>query len=190
MHPAHAPANTADRRLFYWFAAPAVLFDQLTKWLIIQALPLNTSHTPFPALDPFFRLSHVANFGGVFGMFQGTTAIFAGLAALVSAGLLYYNHALPIRATKLRMALGVVLGGALGNLIDRIHLGYVTDFLDFDVSSWINIPFADWPVFNFADVAIVSGIVIMAYLTIFAPHEIEPPAAPPAQPPADSPPTP
>jgi signal peptidase II len=162
----------------FWLAAAVLLLDQITKEAIIQTMPLNTWHAPIPALYPFFRFTHIANTGGVFGFMQGGSPLFAFLALLMIVGMVWYNQAWPMRSRKLRLALGLVLGGAVGNLIDRLRLGYVTDFLDFDVSSRINLPLANWPVFNVADMAIVAGIIVMSWLTLFRPHEIEPPEQP------------
>jgi signal peptidase II len=166
----------ADPRIFYFLALFTIGIDQLSKWLIIANIPLNTRSIPVAALYPYFQFTHIANWGTAFGFFQQNQRWYFGLAALlVALGISIYNHTAPIHSRALRIALGLIFGGALGNIIDRLRIGYVTDFLDFDISSLINVPLADWPVFNFADMAVVSGVIIIAYLSIRYPDAIPSP---------------
>jgi signal peptidase II len=145
------------QRLFPFGVAIAVLIlDQFTKYLVETRIPLYQSWAPIPALAPFFRITHTTNTGAAFGLFQGGGWIFGVLAAVVAAAIVYYSLTLPRGHNMLRLALGLQLGGALGNLFDRIQLGHVTDFLDF----------GPWPVFNLADLAVVSGVVLLAWLML------------------------
>ena len=131
-------------------AALVFLCDQFTKFLVRAFLPFRDS---FPA-DGFFRLTHTHNTGSAFGLFQGhnfpliLVAIF-GVGVLV---LVYYSQ--KRRTNLLRVSLALQIGGALGNLIDRVRLGHVTDFLDV----------GPWPVFNIADSSIVVGLVILGWI--------------------------
>lgn len=168
-----SPATSADKRLFFLLAIPILILDQVSKWWITTNLPLYSVRL-FPSVDPYFKFSHVPNTGAAFGLFQGGKWVFTLLAIVVACAILYFNYELTTPNRKLRVALGLVFGGAVGNLIDRLRIGHVTDFLDFDVSSIINVPLADWAVFNVADTAIVAGVIVMTYLTLFEPEEIEP----------------
>lgn len=130
-----------------------VLFiDQLTKNLVETRIPLYGSWAPIPGLENVIRIVHTANTGAVFGLFQGTGMIFAGLAVVVAIGIAYFNLTMPGGHWPLRIALGLQLGGALGNMVDRLRQGHVTDFIDV----------GPWYIFNVADMALVGGIILFA----------------------------
>ncbi|MDW8120591.1 MAG: signal peptidase II [Chloroflexota bacterium] len=126
--------------------------DQVSKAVIQAVLPEGAS----VVLTPFLRLTHITNTGSAFGLFQGYTLflIVASVVGLVVLILFYRQNrnAHPL----VRLCIGLMVGGALGNLIDRVRLGYVVDFVDL---GW-------WPVFNLADSAIVVGIsgLVVAFL--------------------------
>lgn len=168
------PAQRADRALFWLLALPLLLADQLTKQWVLNTIPLNTSIVPLPALDPYLAFTYVANNGTVFGLFQQGEVIFATLAALVGIGLMIVNWRLPWRVRKLRVGLALVLAGAVGNLIDRLRVGHVIDFVDIDLTSIIPLRIADWYIFNIADASIVTAICLLLYLMWFEPTQIEP----------------
>lgn len=134
-----------------------VVADQFSKLWIRSNLA--TGESLFEV--GFFRLTRVHNTGAAFGLFQGqsfplTIIALVGVAALLLYAL-FFHHKLPFLKNRLgKLALGLVLGGTVGNLIDRIYLGYVTDFIDFNF----------WPAFNIADSAIVVGTIILAYSLI------------------------
>ena len=130
--------------------------DQLTKIAVEQALPLNTSWAPLASLAAFFRFTHVSNTGAAFGLFPTGSLLFAVVAVVVGLIILVYNFRLPAGNLLLRLALGLQLGGALGNLVDRLRLGHVTDFL----------AVGRWPVFNLADTAIVGGMLLLGLLML------------------------
>lgn len=149
-------------RLFLLAVALAAIgADQLTKIAVERALPLNASWTPLEGIAPFFRFTHVSNTGAAFGLFPTGSLLFAVVALVVGAIILVYNFRLPAGNLLLRLALGLQLGGALGNLADRLRLGHVTDFLDF----------GPWPVFNLADVSIVGGVLLLGLLTLLEERE-------------------
>ncbi|MFQ5399659.1 MAG: signal peptidase II [Anaerolineae bacterium] len=148
------PALTRQRLLLIWVAAAVIILDQFSKYFIEAVLPLYRSWAPIPVLESVFRLSHVTNTGTAFGLFPAGSSLFAWAAVIVVLAILYYNYTLPAGQITLRLALGLQLGGAFGNLIDRIRLGHVTDFLDF----------GPWPVFNLADTSIVAGAALLAWL--------------------------
>ena len=131
-------------------AALVFLLDQLTKYLVIQTLAPGMSF-PFRG---FFRFTHVHNTGSAFGIFQGfnTPLIFVSMIGIIILTLIYRSQERP--SNLLRLSLALQLGGAFGNLADRVRLGFVTDFIDI----------GPWPVFNIADAAIVSGLFILGWV--------------------------
>lgn len=167
------------KQIFAWVGVIILIIDQLTKWRIEATIPLYTSVSPIPELYPYFQFSHVANTGTFFGLFPEAKRIFTALAVVVTIGLAYFNFHLPSQSLKLRMALGLLFGGALGNLTDRFRIGHVTDFMNVNLRPLlqpvIDIPILDWAVFNVADMAISAGIGIMLYIIIFEPELIEEP---------------
>ncbi len=145
-------AGWREKALPFIIMALILLADQLTKYLVETRIPLYSSWVPFPALEGIFRIVHTTNTGAVFGLFQGAGMLFAGLAVVVAGAIAYFNHTLPGGHWLIRIALGLQLGGALGNMIDRLRQGHVTDFIDLK-------PFY---IFNVADVAIVGGVILFA----------------------------
>jgi len=143
------------RRLWViWVAAAVIVLDQISKYIIENNLPLYKSWAPFPEFAHIFRISHVSNTGIAFGLFPGGSSLFAWAAVIVTIAILIYNFTLPDGHTLLRIALGLQVGGALGNFIDRMRMGHVTDFLDFSL----------WPVFNLSDLSVVSGALLLALI--------------------------
>ncbi len=149
----------------WFFLSVAVLaLDQWTKWMIEVHLPHHATHPVVPAL---FNLTHVRNTGVAFGMFAspGSEAswMLSGLGLVALALVTVYFAATPRDHRLLLASLALVMGGAVGNLIDRVASGAVTDFLDVYVGTH------HWPSFNVADSAITVGIVLMA-LDAFRSH--------------------
>jgi signal peptidase II len=139
--------------LFLGLAALVVVVDQLTKRLAEDRLRGQRS---VPVVDDLLRLTYVENRGAAFGLLQDQTAFFVFVGILVIGVIAASYRYLPRSGFRLHLALGLQLGGAIGNLIDRIRQGYVVDFVDFGYrSNW-------WPVFNVADSAIVIGVALLA----------------------------
>ncbi len=141
-----------------WLALPllallTVLADRVTKTIIVNNLALNQSWNPISGLERLVSVTYVTNTGAAFGLFPDLGGVFVVIAVFVVVAILIYYHQLPQGYGLVRVALGLQLGGALGNLIDRLTLGHVIDFIDFKV----------WPVFNVADSAIVVGIGLLAW---------------------------
>ena len=127
--------------------------DQISKYLVMAHLELGESWAPVPALERWFIFRYATNTGVAFGLFPDKGYLFMVIAmAVVVIIVLYYRH-LPRGQWLIRISLGLQLGGALGNLLDRVRLGRVTDFIDFRI----------WPVFNLADMSIVAGVSILAF---------------------------
>jgi signal peptidase II len=171
-------------KLRYLFVSLAVLVaDQWTKWLVEMHLP---DHGGEPLLPGLLNLTHVRNTGVAFGLFaaQGMTGgswllTLLGLAALTAVGLYFWFT--PSRDRTLLVALALVVGGAVGNLIDRVVSGAVTDFIDVYVGTH------HWPAFNIADSAISIGIVLMAIDSLKMHHGPAPAPATSTTPEADGP---
>jgi signal peptidase II len=140
--------------LFLGLAALVVVLDQLTKRLAEDRL---RGQRPVPVVDDILRLTYVENRGAAFGLLQDQTAFFVFVGVLVVGVIAASYRYLPRSGFRLHLALGLQLGGAIGNLIDRVRQGYVVDFVDFGYrSNW-------WPVFNVADSAIVIGVALLAF---------------------------
>jgi len=160
-----------NQTLVYWIAALVILFDQYTKYLVRQTIPLNGSWSPFEWLEPWLRLRHINNTGAAFGMFQNGGLIFAILAVIVSLVIIYYSFNLPEGQWGMRVVLGLQLGGALGNLIDRVLFGTVTDFVSVGT----------FAIFNVADASISIGVALLVGMMILeARAQPSKPAAPPS----------
>ena len=150
------PISSAERRLnaglAQWLAllvvaGTAVIADQLTKSVVSRRLPIGDA---VASLGPF-SIHHVQNTGIAFGLFaDSTTAVIVLTAAAVTAMLVFFARQAQ-RHPLLPVALGLVIGGSVSNLVDRVRLGHVTDFLDF----------LYWPAFNLADTFIVVGVALL-----------------------------
>jgi len=128
-----------------------VVLDQLTKWLVVTNIPYGGSWSPWEWLSPYARIVHWSNTGVAFGMLQGMNPVFIGLAILVSGAIIYYYQQIDKKDWLIRLALMMELGGAIGNLIDRIRYGHVIDFISI----------GRFPVFNIADSCITVGVVVL-----------------------------
>lgn len=142
-----------------------LVLDQLTKIWVRATFQL---YETVPVIEGFFHFTYVHNPGGAFGLLRDADEsvrlpFFIGVSVLAVGALLLFVRDLPTELRFLQFALGMVLGGALGNLIDRAYFGYVTDFLDVFWGSY------HWPAFNIADSGISVGIVILLYYSLFTP---------------------
>jgi signal peptidase II len=138
----------------WWWVAGALALDQVTKVIVVSTMAL---HRPVPLLGDVVRLTYIHNEGAAFGLKLGGPLLHTVVAigALGVLGWLFLS--LPQTARLQRTALAMVLGGALGNIIDRIRLDYVIDFFDVGISeTW------RWPVFNVADSFVTVGVLFLA----------------------------
>lgn len=126
--------------------------DQWSKYLVLRNLAWGEAWNPITSLKRLVSLTLVTNTGAAFGLLPDLGTFFALVAIMVVIAILLYERHIPTDQPWLRIALGMQLGGAAGNLADRLHYGHVIDFIDFKV----------WPVFNLADSAIVVGVSILA----------------------------
>lgn len=127
-------------------------FDQLTKALVVANMPLGGS---VPVIGDFVLLWHVRNEGAAFSLFQGGTLLFLVVTIVAFGMIVYFHRAFAGHSLWLQALLGLILGGTLGNFIDRLRQGYVTDFVSVGFG---NVRF---PTFNVADSSIVVGIGIL-----------------------------
>ena len=130
------------------------VIDQFSKFLVRDQLLFRES---FPR-DGFFRFTHTFNTGSAFGIFrdQNTPLILVSIVGVAILIMIYRSQRRP--SNLLRLSLGLQIGGALGNLLDRVRLGHVTDFMDVGA----------WPIFNIADASIITGLVILAWIFLVA----------------------
>jgi signal peptidase II len=151
------------RKYFFLIAALVVALDRYTKWLIAHRLSMHDSITVIPG---FFRIIHTENPGAAFGLFADSPSqwkvallIIFSLVALAIVSLLLWKNS--HRLTSTGIGLSLILGGALGNLWDRIVSRHVVDFLLFYIGRY------QWPAFNVADSAIVVGACLLVFEIVF-----------------------
>ena len=134
-----------------------VVLDQIVKLLVVNRIPLGMQEDAIPGL---FHLTYVQNTGAAFSSFQGMRWVFVGIFVLLTAALLFEYFKKPMPFTNFeRFCLAVIYGGALGNVIDRVRLGYVIDMISVD--------FMDFPVFNVADCFICVGCALLLIHLVF-----------------------
>lgn len=145
------------RKYHFLIAVGVIMLDRVTKWLVATRVDLHDSISILPG---FVRLTHVQNSGAAFGLFADSTSewktsiliMFSTIALIVVSALLWKNsHSITVTG----VGLSLILGGAVGNLWDRLLYGRVVDFLDFYISQY------HWPAFNVADSAIVIGALLL-----------------------------
>lgn len=137
-----------------------VLADQFTKYLVLEKIPLWHG---FPVIDGFFNLVHVRNRGAAFGFLNRSDIewqfwFFTAMTVVAVAVLLYLAKSARERSYGTLASLGLILGGAVGNFIDRCRFRHVIDFLDFHIGD------RHWPAFNVADMGITCGVVLLLLL--------------------------
>lgn len=140
-------------------AALVILLDQWTKTLVRANLP---KFEEIPVLGKYLMWQHVDNYGAAFGLFQGGSMIFAIVATIVAVAILWYVRNIPQEKVFIRVLLGMQLGGALGNLVDRYTQGFVTDFVKMGIPGVYY-----WPNWNVADGSIVTGVILLAIYIIW-----------------------
>ena len=141
-----------------------VALDQGSKWMVRSALPL---HESLPVIPGLFHLTHITNRGALFGMLHDLAdpwrgAIFTTVPVLAAGLILWFQARTPAEDRLAQCGLSLVLAGAVGNLVDRLRFGHVTDFLDVFVGRH------HWPAFNVADSAITIGVVLLVWESLFA----------------------
>jgi len=151
------PERKHNALIWLWLAALVLLLDQLTKLAVIDQL---TPYVDVIALTSFFNLVHVHNTGAAFSLFAdqpGWQRGFFITVAVVASGIILFLLKKTAGRRVFSIALALILGGAIGNVIDRILYGHVIDFLDVYVGNW------HWPAFNVADAAITVGAGMLIF---------------------------
>ncbi len=142
-----------------------VIADQISKYFVIERLKGTVSHVIIPG---FLKFTYVENYGAAFGILKNKKTFFIITTTLIiifiSLFLIRYYYKINI---FMRIGLGLLLGGAVGNFIDRIRFGYVVDFINVRLFNSY-----DFPVFNIADISIVCGTIIILILTLLDKHEV------------------
>jgi len=140
-----------DYLSLFLVAGLIILLDQSTKLIIRSNLVIGEIYRPELWINQFARIVHWQNTGAAFGMFQSLGNVFMVLSMAVSVAIIYYYPQVPRQDWLIRLAMAMLLGGAVGNLIDRLYQGYVTDFISV----------GKFPVFNIADACISLGVVVL-----------------------------
>ena len=131
-----------------------IVVDQLFKYYIQTYMMLGMS---IPIIQDVFHITYILNPGAAFGLFENQTTFFVIIAVCMVIAAIYFYPKIPEQYSLLRFGTGLIVGGAMGNVIDRIKTGYVVDFFDFRI----------WPIFNIADIGIVCGVGCIIFTIIF-----------------------
>ncbi len=141
-----------------------LVLDQITKFFAVNSLRGNA---PIVIIDNFLQFNYVENYGAAFGILQNKKIFFIVMTTIVVIGIIVYIKTNTNLTTIMKITLAMIIGGAIGNFIDRVRLGYVVDFID--VKFW---GLYDFPVFNIADSSIVIATILICYLVIFNKYEV------------------
>lgn len=144
-------------------AGTVILADQAVKWLIVRWLGPDADEHRMEFLGRVLAFQYVENTGAAFGVLEGQGPLLTAVAAVVVAGLLGYYLRSGRMSALLTTSLGLVAGGAAGNVIDRIRLGYVVDFVAIGI----------WPKFNVADSAVTVGVILLVWAMLREPQPTE-----------------
>jgi signal peptidase II len=144
-------------------AGSVIALDQLTKSMIVRSLDYGETWVPIGFLQDIFDITYTRNTGAAFGMAQDFGGVFLFIAVVVVSAILYYYRQLPTGMWGMRVALGLQMGGALGNALDRVTRGYVVDFLHVH----------HFPIFNVADSSIVVGVGILIILMWWSERQLK-----------------
>lgn len=142
--------------LYYLVALLVIIIDQFSKWLVVKYMTL---YEQIPVIDNFFYLTSHRNKGAAWGILQGQMWFFYVITVIVVIGIIYYMQKYARGNILLSLSLSFVLGGAIGNFIDRLFYQEVVDFLDFIIFKY------DYPIFNIADSALVVGVILIIIAT-------------------------
>ena len=136
-------------------AAGIIAADQLLKYAVISEMTLGQSVSVIPGI---LHLTYIENAGAAFGILEHQRWLFIAVAVVLIAAAVYFHRQISRLSLSHKIAVAMLTGGAVGNMIDRIHIGRVIDYIDFRV----------WPIFNFADIAIVLGCAFIICSLLFS----------------------
>lgn len=144
--------------MYYVIAVVMIVIDQWTKYLVIENMTIGES---IPVIENIFYLTSHRNPGAAWGILQGQMWFFYIITLIVVGIIIYYIEHYAKTNRLLGISLGLVLGGAIGNLIDRVRFQEVVDFVDVYIFSY------DYPIFNVADSSLVVGVILIGIITLF-----------------------
>lgn len=154
-------------RLLWWLGLVVFVIDQLTKTWISAKIPFDAEHYHVhhtTVIDGFFYLIHVGNTGAAWSLFAGQSLMLAILALLTLVAIYFWRRSLELRKRTVQIAFGLLCGGIIGNLVDRLVHGHVIDFLDFHFGDYV------YPTFNIADAGICIGVGLYIIHTLRNPQ--------------------
>lgn len=143
--------------VYYIIALVIIAIDQVTKWIVVRTMELGEQIT---IIENFFYLTSHRNSGAAWGILEGQMLIFYIVTVIVVIGVIYYMQAYAKENKGLAISLSFVLGGAIGNFIDRLFHQEVVDFFDFTIFNY------NFPIFNIADSALTVGVILIIITTI------------------------
>lgn len=143
--------------VYYIIALVIIAIDQVTKWIVVRTMELGEQIT---IIENFFYLTSHRNSGAAWGILQGQMLIFYIVTVIVVIGIIYYMQTYAKESKSLAIGLSFVLGGAIGNFIDRLFHQEVVDFFDFVIFNY------NFPIFNVADSALTIGVILIIIVTI------------------------
>ncbi len=158
----------AAYRLLWILGLTTVVLDQASKVWIVERMPLGTYHLyhgAIPVIEGFFHLVHVGNTGAAWSLFTGKSTLLALLAFITLGAIFWWRHSLGLRERMVQWSFGLLCGGIVGNLIDRVAYGHVVDFLDFHFGNYV------YPTFNIADSGICIGVGLYLIHTLRQPPD-------------------
>ncbi|HEV8634770.1 MAG TPA: signal peptidase II [Chloroflexota bacterium] len=147
--------------LFLATAGAVYATDQVTKAWAVRTLGPGSGRDSIQVVGDWVRLSYTTNTGAAFGILPSGSALFTVIAVVAVPVIWYFNRTMRPRTVLTRICLGGLLGGALGNLTDRLRHGYVVDFVDAGIGT------LRWPAFNVADSAFVVGVIALSLYMLF-----------------------
>lgn len=142
--------------MLIWLTLVVILLDMVSKYIVSRLLIVNES---VMIIKNFFNITYVRNTGAAFSIFSGNTFFVMVISFMIIIGIiLYISKNKPSNKIE-KISYSLILGGAIGNFIDRIIYGYVRDFIEIDIFGW------DYPIFNLADVFVVVGVILLVIAT-------------------------
>lgn len=141
------------------------VIDQISKYFVLELLKFSN---PVILINNFLRLNYVENRGAAFGILQNQQLFFIVVTSVVILAVVFYRIRYNRFNKVANLSLDLIIAGAVGNLVDRVRLNYVVDFID--VNFW---GFYDFPVFNFADICVVVGTLLLALLILLDRYELD-----------------
>jgi signal peptidase II len=155
-----AKENESGYKVLYIIAAVVLLLDIITKSAVIHYIPkLHLGNPPITVIDGFLDIVHVNNKGAAWGILSGYGTWLGLLGILAIVGIAYYRKDLELHRQHMQIAFGMLTGGIIGNIIDRILYGHVIDFIDVYFKDY------HWPAFNVADSCITLGVACYIIIT-------------------------